>query len=71
MKKYVDKKNSSGNYIFNLNDTYNKIKLAARIIASIPNLSEVIVFISFYIRSYVPKLKDKELYINLDNILEP
>ena len=31
MKKYVDKKNSSGNYIFNLNDTYNKIKLAANI----------------------------------------
>lgn len=43
MKKYVEQKNSSGNYIFNLSETYNKIKLAARIIASIKNLSEVIV----------------------------
>jgi hypothetical protein len=43
MKKFVDERNSSGNYIFKVDETYNKIKLAARIIASIPNLSEVIV----------------------------
>jgi hypothetical protein len=33
MKKFVEEKN----------ETYRKIKLAARMIASIPNLSEVIV----------------------------
>ena len=43
MKKYVEEKNSVGNYIFRVDETYNKIKLAARVIASIPNLSEVIV----------------------------
>ena len=43
MKKYVEEKNSVGNYIFKVDETYNKIKLAARVIASIPNLSEVIV----------------------------
>ena len=43
MKKYVEEKNSVGNYIFKVDETYNKIKLAARVIASIPNLNEVIV----------------------------
>jgi ribosomal protein S2 len=43
MKKFVEEKNTSGNYIFKIDETYRKIKLAARIIASIPNLSEVIV----------------------------
>ena len=39
MKKYVQEKNSVGNYIFNIDETYKRIKLAARIIASIPNPS--------------------------------
>jgi small subunit ribosomal protein SAe len=39
MKKYVQEKNSVGNYIFNIDETYTRIKLAARIIASIPNPS--------------------------------
>jgi small subunit ribosomal protein SAe len=43
MLKYVEGKNSVGNYIFKVDETLKKIKLAARIIASIPNLSEVIV----------------------------
>ena len=43
MKRYVQEKNSVGNYIFNVDETYNRIKLAARIIASIPNPAEVIV----------------------------
>ena len=43
MKKYVEEKNSVGNYIFKVDETLNKIKLAARVIASIPNLNEVIV----------------------------
>ena len=43
MKKYVSEKNSVGNYIFNIDQTYARIKLAARMIASIPNPAEVIV----------------------------
>jgi len=43
MEKYVEGKNSSGNYVFKVDETLKKIKLAARVIASIPNLSEVIV----------------------------
>jgi hypothetical protein len=43
MKKYVEEKNSAGNYIFKVDETYRKIKLSARLIASIPNLAEVIV----------------------------
>ena len=43
MKKFVEEKNQAGNYIFKVDETYRKIKLAARFIASIPNLSEVIV----------------------------
>jgi small subunit ribosomal protein SAe len=43
MKKYVEEKNKAGNYIFKVDEVLNKIKLAARIIASVPNLSEVIV----------------------------
>jgi ribosomal protein S2 len=43
MKKLVEDKNSQGNYIFRVDETYKKIKLAARMIASIPNLAEVIV----------------------------
>ena len=43
MKKFVEEKNSAGNYIFKIDETYRKIKLAARMIASIPNLAEVIV----------------------------
>ena len=46
MTRYVEKKNSAGNYIFNLKETYNKIKLAARVIASISNLNDVIVVCS-------------------------
>jgi hypothetical protein len=43
MKNFVEEKNSAGNYIFKVDETYRKIKLAARLIASIPNLAEVIV----------------------------
>ena len=57
MKKYVEQKNSSGNYIFNLSETYNKIKLAARIIASIKNLSEVIVR-TILCRLFALRIKD-------------
>jgi hypothetical protein len=70
MKKYVEQKNSSGNYIFNLSETYNKIKLAARIIASIKNLSEVIVSIVLC-RSYAPKIRDSEPSTNSASTLVP
>ncbi len=43
MKPFVDGRNSSGNYIFKVDEVYRRIKFAARIIASIPNLAEVIV----------------------------
>jgi small subunit ribosomal protein SAe len=43
MKKYVQEKNTVGNYIFNIDQTYEKMKLAARIVASIPRAAEVIV----------------------------
>jgi small subunit ribosomal protein SAe len=43
MKKYVQEKNSVGNYIFNIDQIYEKIKLAGRVITSIPRASEVIV----------------------------
>ena len=43
MKKYVQEKNKVGNYIFNIDQTYDKIILAARVIASIPKAAEVIV----------------------------
>jgi ribosomal protein S2 len=43
MEKYVEGKNSVGNHIFKVDEILKKIKLAARVIASIPNLSEVIV----------------------------
>jgi len=43
MERYVEGKNSQGNYVFKVDETLKKIKLAARVIASIPNLSEVIV----------------------------
>ncbi len=43
MEKYVEGKNSVGNHIFRVDETLKKIRLAARVIASIPNLSDVIV----------------------------
>lgn len=43
MEKYVEGKNSAGNYIFKVDEILKKIKLAARVIASIPSLSDVIV----------------------------
>lgn len=43
MQRYVEGKNSAGNYIFKVDEILKKIKLAARVIASIPNLNEVIV----------------------------
>lgn len=43
MKPFVDGRNSVGAYIFKVDEVLRRIKLAARIIASIPNLSEVIV----------------------------
>ncbi len=43
MKPFVDGRNAAGNYIFKVDEIYKRIKFAARIIASIPTLSEVIV----------------------------
>ena len=43
MKTFVDGRNNAGNYIFKVDEILKRIKLAARVIASIPTLSEVIV----------------------------
>lgn len=43
MKRYVDHKNSEGVHIINLEQTWQKIKLAARVIAAVERPEEVIV----------------------------
>jgi len=43
MKKYVYSKKSNGVHIFDIQKLYEKIKIAARIIASIPDPSCIIV----------------------------
>ena len=43
MKPFVDGRNAAGNYIFKVDEILKRIKFAARIIASIPTLAEVIV----------------------------
>ena len=43
MKPFVEGKNSSGSYIFKADEILRRIKLAARVIASIHNLNDVIV----------------------------
>lgn len=52
MKRYVSHKSSSGVHILNLEDTWQKIKLAARIIAGVDNPEDVIV-------SLLPKMTFK------------
>ena len=43
MTKYVFGKNNHGNNIIDIQKTYEKIKIAARIIASIPDASSITV----------------------------
>jgi small subunit ribosomal protein SAe len=43
MKRYVSHKTKEGGHIFNLEDTWQKIKLAARVIAAIDVPADVIV----------------------------
>jgi Ribosomal protein S2 len=43
MKRYVDHKNSDGVHILNIEHTWQKIKLAARIIAAVEKPEDVIV----------------------------
>jgi small subunit ribosomal protein SAe len=43
MKRYVDQKNAAGVHIINLEQTWQKIKLAARVIVSVENPADVIV----------------------------
>lgn len=43
MKRYVSHKSASGVHILNLEDTWQKIKLAAKIIAAVDNPEDVIV----------------------------
>ena len=43
MKRYIDHKNNEGVHVINIEHTYQKIKLAARAIVTVPNPEEVIV----------------------------
>jgi len=45
MKKYVYSKKNNGVHIFDIQKQYEKIKVAAKIIASIPDPSTIIVII--------------------------
>lgn len=42
MKRYISKFGSDGTAVFDLSQTYQKIKLAARVIAGIPDINDVI-----------------------------
>mmetsp|Transcript_26951 Transcript_26951/g.23823 ORF Transcript_26951/g.23823 Transcript_26951/m.23823 type:complete len:248 (-) Transcript_26951:605-1348(-) len=42
MKRYIDHKNNEGVHVINIEHTYQKIKLAARAIVTVPNPEEVI-----------------------------
>jgi len=47
MKKYVFSKKANGVHLFDIQKLYEKIKVAARIIVSIPDPSTIIVIIFF------------------------
>jgi ribosomal protein S2 len=47
MKKYVFSKKNNGVHVFDIQKLYEKIKVAAKIIASIPDPSSIIVKILF------------------------
>jgi small subunit ribosomal protein SAe len=49
MRRYVSGKNAAGANILNIEDTYQKIKLAARIIAAVENPEDVIVNYSYIV----------------------
>jgi hypothetical protein len=75
MTKYVFGKNENGNNLLDIQKTYEKIKVAARIIASIPDPSTITVRIN---KNFINKLinrpfqeepTDKELFTNSLNIL--
>jgi len=51
MKKYVFSKKNNGVHIFDIQKLYEKIKVAAKIIASIPDPSTIIVINFFKYRS--------------------
>lgn len=48
MDPYMYKRNAEGIHIINLAKTWEKLMVAARIIAAIPNPRDVLVRISFY-----------------------
>jgi len=50
MKRYVSHKSGTGVHILNLEDTWQKIKLAARIIAAVENPEDVIVTLPSFLK---------------------
>lgn len=68
MKKYVSHKTNEGTHIINLQETWEKIKIAARVIVTVENKADVVVcffsvteFIFFPKRSLLLVLTAKEL----------
>jgi len=43
MKKYVSHKTNEGTHIINLQETWEKIKIAARVIVTVENKADVVV----------------------------
>ena len=48
MERYISHRNDKNIPIFNLEHTYNKIKIAARIIAGLKNIEDAMVIFRFY-----------------------
>jgi len=63
MKKYVYSKKNNGVHIFDIQRLYEKIKVAAKIIASIPDPSTIIV-INFLITYYSLTINSKLYFLN-------
>ena len=73
MNRYVSHRSAKGLYIINLEETWQKIKLAARVIAAIPNPADVMVY-SYNLnlqRLSQQELWDKDPSLSLPTIPKP
>lgn len=58
MERYISHRNEKNIPIFNLEHTYNKIKLAARIIAGLKNIEDAMVSLRLH-RAFPPPWRDE------------
>ena len=73
MKPYVESKTNEGVHIINPKLTLEKVKLAARAIATIENPEDIIVYSissKFILRPYLPVPMAKEQFSNTPNTLD-